>query len=92
MMTLPVSAASISPLRQRVIDEMAMRRFSRETQRNYIRDIGRLASFLGRAPDTASVDDLRRFQVAMQEAGVGVPTMNATSCRGASIASGITAS
>ena len=45
MMTLPVSAASISPLRQRVIDEMAMRRFSRETQRNYIRDIGRLASF-----------------------------------------------
>ena len=77
MTTLPVSAASISPLRQRLIADMSMRRFSRETQRNYIRDIGRLASFLGRAPDTASAEDLRRFQVAMQEAGVGVPTMNA---------------
>ncbi|MEC5293750.1 tyrosine-type recombinase/integrase [Aurantimonas sp. C2-6-R+9] len=77
MTTFPVSAAPLSPLRQRLIDDMTMRRFSRETQRNYIRDIGRLASFLGRAPDTASVEDLRRFQVAQQEAGLGVPTMNA---------------
>ncbi|KKK69574.1 hypothetical protein LCGC14_2932670 [marine sediment metagenome] len=77
MTTFPVSAAPLSPLRQRLIDDMTMRRFSRETQRNYIRDIGRLASFLGRAPDTASVEDLRRFQIAQQEAGLGVPTMNA---------------
>ena len=41
--------AAISPLRQRLIDDMNMRRFSRETQRNYIRDIGRFASFLGRS-------------------------------------------
>ncbi|MER9256320.1 phage integrase N-terminal SAM-like domain-containing protein [Mesorhizobium sp. M0598] len=40
-----------------------MRRFSRETQRNYLRDIGRLATFLGRSPDTATTDDLRRFQI-----------------------------
>ena len=52
-----------------------MRRFSRETQRNFLRDVGRLASFLGRPPDTTTVDDLRRFQVAQQEAGLGVPTM-----------------
>lgn len=77
MTTLPVPATPVSPLRQRLIDEMDLRRFSRETQRNYIRDIGRLASFLGRAPNTASADDLRRFQVALQEDGVGVPTMNA---------------
>jgi integrase/recombinase XerD len=42
---------AVSPLRQRPIDEMQMRRFGRETQRNYIRDNGRSASFLGRSPD-----------------------------------------
>ncbi|MCW7543409.1 site-specific integrase [Aurantimonas litoralis] len=77
MNTLPVPAASVSPLRQRLIAEMSMRRFSMETQRNYLRDVGRLASFLGRSPDTASAEDLRRFQIALQKAGLGVPTMNA---------------
>ncbi len=66
----------ISPLRQRLIDDMNMRRFSSETQRNYLRDIGRLATFLGRSPDTATADDLRRFQIEQQEDGVPVPTMN----------------
>ncbi|BCH25401.1 hypothetical protein [Mesorhizobium sp. L-8-3] len=37
----PVLDAPISPLRQRLIDDMALRRFSRETQRNYLRDISR---------------------------------------------------
>ena len=66
----------VSPLRQRLIDDMNMRRFSRETQRNYLRDIGRLAAFLGRSPDTATANDLRRFQIEQQEDGVPVPTMN----------------
>ena len=72
----PFSTHPISPLRQRLIDDMNMRRFSRETQRNYLRDIGRLATFLGRSPDTATADDLRRFQIEQQEDGVPVPTMN----------------
>jgi site-specific recombinase XerD len=66
----------ISPLRQRLIDDMTLRRFSQETQRNYIRDVGRFASFLGRSPDTATADDLRRFQVFQQEDSVPVPTLN----------------
>ncbi|TIX44977.1 MAG: integrase, partial [Mesorhizobium sp.] len=53
-MPYPVLDAPSSPLRQRLIDDMNMRRFSRETQRNYLRDIGRLATFLGRSPDTAT--------------------------------------
>ena len=69
-------AAPISPLRQRLIDDMTMRRFSRETQRNYIRDVGRFATFIGRSPGTATAEDLRRFQVEQREAGVPVPTMN----------------
>ena len=46
-----IRTAAISPLRQRLIDDMNMRRFSRETQRNYIRDVGRFATrLLGRSP------------------------------------------
>ena len=69
-------APAISPLRQRLIEEMNLRRFSRETQRNYLRDVGRLATFLGRRPDTATAQDLRRFQVEQRQAGVPVPTLN----------------
>src|ERR1700710_2451538 len=72
----PILDAAISPLRQRLIDDMNMRRFSRETQRNYIRDVGRFATFLGRSPHTATADDLRRFQIEQREAGVPTPTMN----------------
>ena len=55
---------------------MNMRRFSRETQRNYIRDVGRFVTFLGRSPNTATAEDLHRFQVDQREARVPVPTMN----------------
>ncbi len=75
-MTQPTLDTPVSSLRRRLIDDMTMRRFSRETQRNYIRDVGRFATFLGRRLDTASADDLRRFQVEQRDAGVAVPTMN----------------
>ena len=71
-----IRTAAISPLRQRLIDDMSMRRFSRETQRNYIRDVGRFATFLGRSPDTATAEDVRRFQVEQRDAGMPTPTMN----------------
>src|SRR5260370_35742792 len=71
-----IRTAAISPLRQRLIDDMNMRRFSRETKRNYIRDVGRFATFLGRSPDTATAEDLHRCQVEQREAGVPAPTMN----------------
>jgi integrase/recombinase XerD len=63
-------------LRQRMIEDMEMRRFSRETQRNYLRDVGRFARFFGRSPDTATADDIRQFQIAQHDAGMPVPTMN----------------
>lgn len=75
-MTTTLPAAPMSPLRQRLIEDMNMRRFSRATQRNYVRDVGRFASFLGRPPDTATADDVRRFQVEQRDAGTPAPTMN----------------
>ena len=71
-----IRTAAISPLRQRLIDDMNMRRFSPATQHSYIRDVGRFATFLGRSPDTATADDVRRFQIEQRDAGVPAPTMN----------------
>jgi hypothetical protein len=51
-----LSVSAVSPLRRRLIDDMNTRRFSRETQRNYVRDVERFATFLGRSPDTATAD------------------------------------
>lgn len=71
-------ATSSGTLRERMIEDMTVRRLSRATQRNYLRDVGRFASWLGRPPDLASDEDLRRFQVEQSEAGLGAPAMNAT--------------
>ena len=49
-----IRTAAISPLRQRLIDDMNMRRFSRETQRNYIRDVARFATSASHAPASYS--------------------------------------
>jgi len=46
------------------------------TQRDYIRHVRRLVAFLGRLPDTATEEDLRRFQIHQHEAGASVPTIN----------------
>lgn len=71
-----ISEVPVGSLRQRMIDDMNMRRYARETQRNYVRDVARLATYLGRPPDTATAEDLRQFQIDQREAGLGVPTMN----------------
>jgi hypothetical protein len=60
-----IRTAAISPLRQRLIDDMNMRRFSPATQHSYIRDVGRLATFLGHSPDTATADDVRRLRSSL---------------------------
>jgi len=68
----------ISPLRQRMLEDMRMRRFQPHTQTGYIRAVLRLTHFLERAPDTATADDLRRFQVHLADDGATPSTINAT--------------
>ena len=53
----------ISPLRQRMLDDMRMRKLSDKTQSHYIRAVVNLTRFLGRSPDTATAEDLRRYQL-----------------------------
>jgi integrase/recombinase XerD len=67
----------ISDLRRRMIADMTVRSFSDKTQHEYIRQVESFARFLGRSPDTASGDDIRRFQLAQVEQGAQPPKMNA---------------
>jgi site-specific recombinase XerD len=66
----------ISDLRRRMIADMTVRSFSDKTQHDYIRHIETFARFLGRSPDTANGDDIRRFQLAQVERGAQPPKMN----------------
>ena len=67
----------ISPLRRRMIDDMRMRKLSDKTQRHYIRAVRQFAGFLGRSPDTASVEDLRRYQLHLVDNGISPISLNA---------------
>ena len=75
MMTLPKEQL-VTPLRQRMLDDMAMRAMRARTQHDYDRHVRAFAAFLGRSPDTATAEDARRFQLHQREHGVGVSTIN----------------
>jgi site-specific recombinase XerD len=66
----------VSALRQRMLEDMAMRGLRSGTQREYIRFVCSFAAFLKRSPDTATAEDIRRFQVYQHESGVQSPTIN----------------
>ncbi len=68
----------ISPLRQRMLEDMHMRKLAPKTQQTYIRVVSRFAKYLGRSPDTATAEDLRRFQLHLVDAGTSPITLNAT--------------
>ena len=72
---------AVSPLRQRMIDDMRMRKLSDKTQIAYIRAVRRLARFLGRSPDTATAEDVRRFQLHLVDVGMSPISINATALR-----------
>jgi hypothetical protein len=54
MSVTPSNPKPISPLRARMIEDMTVRNFTADTQREYIRAVKKLAAFLGRSPDTAT--------------------------------------
>ena len=71
-----MSEKPISPLRQRMIDDMTARRFKEKVQKDYVRHVKTFAAFLGRSPDTATSEDLRRFQLHMAKQQIGAATIN----------------
>ena len=71
-----MSQAPINPLRRRMIEDMTVRGFGEKTQSDYIRHVKNFTLFLGRSPDQAQPEDLRRYQVHQRQQGVQPPTMN----------------
>jgi integrase/recombinase XerD len=71
-----MSEKPISRLRQRMIEDMTVRNFGEKTRNDYIRHVKTFTAFLGRSPDTATAEDLRRFQLDQRRTGVRPPTMN----------------
>jgi site-specific recombinase XerD len=72
------STKPVSALRQRMIDDMTLRKLSPKTQTGYLRAVTHFTRFFGQAPDEASAEDLRRYQLHLVEQGVSNITINAT--------------
>lgn len=67
---------AVSPLRQRMIDDMRMRKFGEKTQTDYLRAVRNFAKHHGRSPDTATVEDLRRYQLHLVDQGISPASLN----------------
>jgi len=73
-----MTVEAMSPLRRRMIEDMAIRKLAPKTQQGYIRTIKDFAAFLGRSPGTASFEDVRRFQLHLATNGAHIPILNHT--------------
>ena len=73
-----MTVKAISPLRQRMIEDMTIRKLAPKTQASYIRAVRNFTVFLGRSPDQASAEDLRHYQLHLASSGVSVASQNAT--------------
>ena len=73
-----MSTKPISDLRRRMIEDMSVRNFGEKTQADYIRHVERFVKFLSHSPETATGEDLRRYQVHLTASGVQPPTMNSS--------------
>jgi integrase/recombinase XerD len=69
--------APVSALRRRMIEDMTSRRLAPRTQEAYIRAVKNFSAFLGRSPDQASAEDLRRYHLHVASSGTTTPKLNA---------------
>jgi integrase/recombinase XerD len=68
---------AISPLRRRLIEDMAIRRLDPKTQQQYVRHVKKFADFVGRSAEKATPEDVRRYQVWLASIGTTAGTVNA---------------
>ena|SRR3712207_2659249 len=71
-----MSHEAVSPLRRRMIEDMTIRQFGERTKRDYIRQVREFTAFLGRSPDGAEPEDLRRYQLHLASFGASYARMN----------------
>src|ERR1700682_4972145 len=73
---VPMSTDAISPLRQRMIEDMSARKLNPHTQRSHIGSCKRFAAYLKRSPGTATADEIRLFQLHLTETGTSICNRN----------------
>jgi len=71
-----MTTEAITPLRQRMIEDMNARKLGKDTQRGHVYSCKRFAAFLNRSPDTATAEDIRRFQLHLCETGTSICNRN----------------
>jgi site-specific recombinase XerD len=71
-----MTTEAITPLRQRMIEDMQARKLCAGTQRGHILSCKRFAAFLKRSPDTATLEDIRRFQLHLAETDLSICSRN----------------
>ena len=71
-----MSTDAISPLRQRMIEDMSARKLNPHTQRSHISSCKRFAAYLKRSPGTATADEIRLFQLHLTETGTSICNRN----------------
>ena len=67
---------TVSPLRQRMIEDMAARKLNPHTQRSHVYSCKRFAAWLKRSLDTATADEVRLFQLYLIESGMSICNRN----------------
>jgi len=73
---MTATTPAISPLRQRMLDDMRMRKFGEKTQLDYVRAVRNFTKYLKGSPDTASVEDLRNYQLHLVDHGISPASLN----------------
>ncbi len=73
---MSTTTPAISPLRQRMIEDMRMRKFGEKTQLDYVRAVRNFTKYLRRSPDTARVEDLRNYQLHLVDHGISPASLN----------------
>jgi integrase/recombinase XerD len=71
-----MTTEAITPLRQRMIEDMTSRKLCAHTQRGHIYSCKRFAAFLKRSPETATCEDIRLFQLHLAESGMSICNRN----------------
>src|SRR5260370_8198561 len=71
-----MSTSTVRPLRQRMIEDINARKLGAGTQRGHIHSCKRFTQFLKRSPDTATAEDIRRFQLHLSETGMSICNRN----------------
>lgn len=67
----------VHPLRRRMVEDMTMRKLNHHSQQDYLRQVKRFSEFLGRSPDKADAEDIRRYQLHLENQQVAATTINA---------------